>query len=277
MRRALVIFVACSLGCAAPPPRPAPVAASPAEAPVQPDPRATTLVTLPGGAYRPMFPGKDEPQTVDVSGFRLEERAVTNAQFLAFVTAEPRWRRSAVKSLFADAGYLRHWSGDLSLPRELAERPVTNVSWFAARAYARWIGRRLPSLAEWEYAAAASETSPDGTREPAFQQRILAWYSRPSSTPDPAGGVFRNLYGVLDLHGVVWEWVDDFNTALVTGESRGDAGLDRGLFCGSGSVGAADPSDYAAFMRAAFRSSLRASYTVKNLGFRCAAKREESP
>ena len=72
------------------------------------------------------------------------------------------------------------------------------------------------------------------------------------------------------MHGLVWEWVDDYNTALVTGESRGDSGLDRNLFCGSESVGSSDPKDYAAFMRFAFRSSLEAKYTVRNLGFRCA-------
>ena len=58
--------------------------------------------------------------------------------------------------------------------------------------------------------------------------------------------------------------------AMVTGESRADTGLERDLFCGSGAAGARDPSDYAAFMRAGYRSSLRANYAVPNLGFRCA-------
>jgi formylglycine-generating enzyme len=68
----------------------------------------------------------------------------------------------------------------------------------------------------------------------------------------------------------VWEWVDDFNTALVTGESRADTGLERTLFCGAGAVSARDLTNYPAFMRAGFRSSLHASYVVPNLGFRCA-------
>jgi formylglycine-generating enzyme required for sulfatase activity len=46
--------------------------------------------------------------------------------------------------------------------------------------------------------------------------------------------------------------------------------LERQLFCGAGSVGAKDPGNFAAFMRFGFRSSLRAGYTVHNLGFRCA-------
>jgi formylglycine-generating enzyme required for sulfatase activity len=79
-----------------------------------------------------------------------------------------------------------------------------------------------------------------------------------------------NAYGVCGLHGLVWEWVDDFNTAMVTGESRADGGLDRDLFCGAGAAGARDTGDYAAFMRQALRSSLNANNTTSSLGFRCA-------
>jgi len=56
----------------------------------------------------------------------------------------------------------------------------------------------------------------------------------------------------------------------VTGESRADGSLDRGLFCGAGAATARQRDDYPAFMRAGYRSSLRADYDVPNLGFRCA-------
>ncbi len=229
----------------------------------------TPLVTLPGGVFRPML--QAGAPTVSVEPFALERHAVTNRQFLAFAQENPGWRRSQVKALFAGPSYLQHWGGDLALGSADPEAPVVNVSWFAARAYARWCGRRLPTLAEWEYAAAAGETSADGRSEPGFARRILAWYARPSRTIGQVGSASQNVYGLTDLHGLVWEWVDDFNTALVTGESRSDGALDRNLFCGSGALRAADPSDYAAFMRFAFRSSLKAPYAIKNLGFRCAA------
>jgi sulfatase modifying factor 1 len=232
----------------------------------------TELVAVPAGTHRPMYPGKNEPKEVSVLGFELEATPVTNAQFLAFVWDQPNWRREQVKSLFADANYLMHWPAELELPESMLAAPVTNVSWFAARAYAKWAGRRLPMLAEWEYVAAASATAKFGRDDPAYNQRILTWYSHPTPlVPPVVGGHSANFFGISDMHGLVWEWVDDFNTALVTGESRGDSGLDRNLFCGSESVGSADPKDYAAFMRFAFRSSLEAKYTVRNLGFRCAA------
>ena len=104
-----------------------------------------------------------------------------------------------------------------------------------------------------------------------FKKEIAAWHSSPSPERlPPVGGRRANCFGVHDLHGLVWEWVADFNTAMVTGDARGDSGLERSLFCGSGSQGARDVSDYAAFLRFGFRSSLQANYTVANLGFRCA-------
>jgi formylglycine-generating enzyme required for sulfatase activity len=233
------------------------VVAIPAEA------EPSALVSVPEGTWRPFYPGKDEPEAYEVAPFQLEAHAVTNRQYLAFVKANPSWRRSQVPSLFADSQYLAHWPDDLHHPAEAAEAPVTNVSWFAARAYAEWIGRRLPTIAEWELAAAGSG--------PQAASEILAWYSSPSpATPLPVGSGMKNEFGANDMHGLIWEWVDNFNDALITGESRADAGLERDLFCGSGSVGAADPSDYASFMRYAFRSSLKAAFCVKNLGFRCA-------
>ena len=73
--------------------------------PVQPP---AGMVAIPAGAYVPLLrTAKDAPQ-VAVAAFLLDERPVTNAEFLAFVTANPRWRRSQVSGLFADSSYLEH-------------------------------------------------------------------------------------------------------------------------------------------------------------------------
>jgi formylglycine-generating enzyme required for sulfatase activity len=80
-----------------------------------------------------------------------------------------------------------------------------------------------------------------------------------------------NYWGVQDLHGLVWEWVLDFNSSMLATDPRRAGDRDRLAFCGGGAIGATDQADYPSFMRVAFRSSLRAEYTTHNLGFRCAA------
>jgi formylglycine-generating enzyme required for sulfatase activity len=227
---------------------------------------------IPAGPYRPLFRAENDPKEIPVKAFFLDVSPVTNSDFLEFVRNNPRWRRSEVKRIFADENYLKAWASDLdSGTNALTNAPVTWVSWFAAKAYAAWRGKRLPTVVEWEHAASASRTQPDGRKDGEFQKQISAWYSAPAPAQlPPVGRGQTNFYGVRELHGVVWEWVADFNTAMVTGDARGDTGLERQLFCGSGSAGAKDTGDYPAFMRFGFRSSLKANYTVHNLGFRCA-------
>jgi formylglycine-generating enzyme required for sulfatase activity len=233
------------------------------------------MASIPAGTYTPMFGETREPR--QVRGFLLDETPVTNAQFLAFVTRHPEWRRSQVKRLFADEGYLRQWAGDLDLgPAAPPESPVVRVSWFAARAYLKSVGKRLPTEDEWEFAARADATRADASEDPAFLAKILRWYGQPQrgTLPDPttAGA---DVHGVRALHGLTWEWVEDFNNQMVTGASRDDASLNRALFCAGGAATAKDAANYAAFMRYAFRSSLEGAYTVDLLGFRGARDQKD--
>jgi formylglycine-generating enzyme required for sulfatase activity len=236
---------------------------------------ASEFASIATGLYRPLFRGEKDPPEVPVKTFQLSVYPVTNGEFLAFVRENPKWRRSRVKALFADRGYLQHWGADLDLgpmAESLSKQPVTFVSWFAAKAFCAWKGARLPTTAEWEFAAAAGYASRDGIREPEFVREITRWYSTPTPPQLSAVGSARpNFYCVHDLHGLVWEWTSDFNSALVTGDARGDSGPGRDLFCGAGALGAKEPGNFAAFMRFGFRSSLKAAYTVHNLGFRCAS------
>lgn len=232
-------------------------------------------VQIPAGTYLPLYrePAREDgasPGRRRVEAFEMDVLPVTNAQYLEFVRQQPEWRRSQAKRLFVDAAYLSHWQGDLDLgPLAPPDSPVVNVSWFAARAYLKAQGKELPTVDQWEYVAAASETDNDASRDAAFLARLRAWYGQPVPRPLPAVGTgLRSVFGARDLHGLVWEWTLDFNSALVTGESRGDASLERTLYCGSGAAGAGDFENYPAFMRYALRSSLDARYSVGSLGFR---------
>lgn len=237
------------------------------------------LRVIPGGNWTPLYRSTRDPETIPVAAFLLDERPVTNGEFLTFVTTHPQWRRSRVSPLFADASYLEHWTGDLEPgPRAPLEAPVVRVSWFAARAYARAVGKRLPSTAEWEIAASAGYTRPDGRNDDDLQRDLNAWLARPVPAVLPSAAHARpDYHGVRGLHGLVWEWVEDFNSAMITGESRADAGLERDLFCGAGAAATKDPSNYAGFMRQALRSSLKANHTTSALGFRCARDLGSTP
>lgn len=223
------------------------------------------------GLYRPQFPASPSEAVVNVPRFFLDRTPVTNADYLGFVRAQPKWRRSRVKRIFADGGYLESWRGDLDLGSAHADAPVTGVSWFAAKAYCAWRGRRLPTEREWELAAAASATSADGMSDASFRVEVLGWYQeRGRAAPGPVGRGTPNYWGVFDLHTLVWEWVGDFSASLVALDARERDDGDKSRFCGAGAALAADTTEYAAFMRIAYRSSLEASYTTRLLGFRCA-------
>ncbi|MFV8249787.1 formylglycine-generating enzyme family protein [Bdellovibrio bacteriovorus] len=226
---------------------------------------ALNQVAVPGGEFK--MPARLNQKKQTVAAFQMDPHPVTNADYLEFVKANPQWRKSQVKKIFADASYLDYWKNDLHWEDKVfGQSPVVRVSWFAAREYCAWKGLRLPLTNEWEYVALSPFKN-----DADIKALILEWYGRGAEWPLPmVQKGSANRLGVYDMHGLIWEWVEDFNTALVTGESRADGGLDKNLFCGAGASGAADPADYAAFMRFAFRSSLQARYTVQNLGFRCA-------
>lgn len=252
--RALSLFLAVSLALG--------TAGGAAAAPVGPE-----MARIPGGSYLPLF--VNGPGRVRVEPFALDRLPVTRGEYLAFMRAHPEWRRDRVRRAFAGPGYLAGWpaADSAGTSREL-RLPVTGVSWFAAKAYCAWRGKRLPTTDEWEYAALASETARDAARDPEFVQRLLALYT--SRRPRPVGSIFRNVYGVWDLHGLVWEWTLDFNGMLMSDDSRGTAAHDHRLFCAAGVIGATDPRNYPAFLRYGFRAALEGRTTTEGLGFRCA-------
>jgi formylglycine-generating enzyme required for sulfatase activity len=230
-------------------------------------------VVVPAGRYVPLYATGADAAGIDVAAFRLDVRPVTVAEFLGFVREAPGWQRGAAPPALADPAYLARWADALDPgPDVPPDRPATEVSWFAARAYCRWAGGRLPTTDEWEYAAQASETHPNAFRDPTFNRHTLGLVqgrAAPDARP-PVGTTDRNVFGVHDLHGLVWEWTADFNNQVLTGSGRDDKGLDRGRFCAAGAVGTTDPGDYAAFLRWAFRTSLEGATTSPALGFRCA-------
>lgn len=226
------------------------------------------MVSIKGGTYIPLY-GRDSLK-VTISDFQMDIYPVTNKQFLEFTKKYPKWQRSQIIKLFADDNYLMNWNSDTELNVNMAlNAPITNISWFVANDYCECQGKRLPTVDEWEYVAMSNETRADARTLESYNEYILGWYERPKTFNNEVGSTFKNYWNVYDLHGLVWEWTSDFNSVLVSGESRKDVDKDNNLFCGSAAIGATDLMNYAAFMRYAIRGSLKAKYSMKNLGFRC--------
>ena len=235
---------------------------------------AATYVPVRAGTFVSVLAnrsGTTANESISVAPFSMRTTPVTNEEYRAFVAAHPQWQRGRIPETFADAGYLHQWQSALSFgPGIAGDAPVTGVSWFAAQAYCESEGARLPTWYEWEYVAAADATRADARSDPEWRARILAWYAQSSSTSLPAVGGTANYYGVRDMHGLVWEWVEDFNALMVSADSRNQGDPDKLQFCGAGAISLQDRDNYAVLMRIAMLSSLNAADTTNNLGFRCA-------
>ncbi len=238
---------------------------------------ATEYVTIPAGSITSVLANDAAPDAIPIAAFAMRATPVTNGEFLNFVNAHSVWQRGRAPATFVDASYLNGWRSATELGDSAREhQPVTSVSWFAAEAFCESEGARLPTWMEWEYVAAADETSTDARRDPAWRARILSWYSRSSAVPIESVGGPRNAYGVSNIHSLIWEWVDDFNALLVSADSRTQGDPDKVQFCGAGAISLKSRDNYAVLMRIALLSSLNAADTTNNLGFRCVRKASSS-
>jgi formylglycine-generating enzyme required for sulfatase activity len=221
------------------------------------------MSVIPHGTFSPLYATKGA-ERMPVVSFALDREPVTRGEFLEFVRKNPSWRRTAVTLAAADRGYLADWVADLNQGSSSdLRRPVTSVSRNAALAYCSAKGKRLPTSAEWEYAAAASNTKRDASRDHGFVARLVGFYTRRSARAPVIGHGAVNIYGVKDLHELVWEITSDPNDHIHSSHAHH-------MFCASSAIGASDPSNYPAFMRYAVRSGITDRTTLKTLGFRCA-------
>lgn len=227
---------------------------------------ANEMVVVEGGVHTPFLSdGEGESRPVEISKFLMDKAPVTNSDFALFTRKEQQWSQGKIKKLFADQNYLKHWEESHNANwNTIQNRPVVNVSWFAAKAYCKFKGKRLPTMNEWEWASDA--------QNPESVKKVLHWYGKTiqESELSKIDDMVEGKYGLQGMHGHIWEWVSDYNSVLITTDSRNNAGekLD-GMFCGGGSLRSKDASNYASFMRHAFRSGLDGRYTHSQLGFRC--------
>ena len=175
-------------------------------------PDTTGMVLIPAGDFQMgsnATEADDEKpvHTVYVDAFYIDKHEVTNAQFKAFINANPQWQKDKIDERLARDGYLSHWDGN-NYPRGKSNHPVTHVSWYAAMAYSQWAGKRLPTEAEWEKAARGGLVKKKYPRGNAIDTS-QANYNRNVENTTPVGTYAPNGYGLYDMAGNVWEWCLD--------------------------------------------------------------------
>lgn len=169
----------------------------------------TPMVKIPSGSF---IRGSHENagraderprRTIHVDTFLIDKHEVTNAQYLNFIAATGH---KEPLNVYGD--------GSLFQVKDVARLPVVQVTWHDAADYCQWVGKRLPSEAEWEKAA----RGPDGRRYPwgdevPSSQRVnfnREWIAARTLRPVGALPGGASPYGVHEMSGNVREWVQDW-------------------------------------------------------------------
>lgn len=241
------------------------------------------------------MPHEAPAHEVAVKSFWMDEHEVTVAEFARFVeatgykTEAERFGWSGVFTLDAsewrrvDSATWRHPEGEGSEAKPT--EPVTQVSWNDAAAYAKWSGKRLPTEAEWEYAARGGLEGKEyawGDELRPAGKPVANWWQGNFPTRNTGEDGFRmrapvesfkpNGYGLYDVAGNVWEWTADWYAEDYY--ARGERDNPKGATSGEGRVMRGGSwmcaENFCSNYRVAGRSQATPDSGLNNVGFRCA-------
>lgn len=242
------------------------------------------IVDIPAGRF---LMGDDHSTQMDerprhpvtVPGFKLGKYEITRGQFLLFVRATGYQNTSSCWG-WHEHGLetRREWSWQSPGFAQNDDHPVACISWDDAQAYLRWLNAvlapthhyRLPSEAEWEYAARANSQTRFPWGDVMMDRAFNCWVcDDPFEHTAPVGSFPANAFGLHDMSGNQWEWVQDcyvehYRNASPAGSAQAFSA------CPSHVVRGGSWGDNAAFLRAAYRVPYLAGYRQQAFGFRLA-------
>lgn len=260
-------------------------------------PTDTQMIQVPGGSFRMgsnaphLYDNERCEHSVEVEPFALDRLPVTAAQWVQFVKQDGYRRKEfwtadgwdwrvrenvTLPEYWAQCGDgYAHFSGQ-GLRAIHSNEPATSISWYEADAYARWIGKRLPTETEWEFAAASDPFTGTTRRYPWGDSAptpdlarfgLSGWHALPAGDRDKG----TSVRGLLDMAGNVWEWTSSpflpypgFEPFPYDGYSK-DHMDGKHFVCRGGSWATAAP-----ILRCSFRNWYVPSYRQGILGVRCA-------
>ena len=258
------------------------------------------------GNVKPWYLDEHPKHTVNLPAYYIEEHEVTNAQYRAYVEAEgislpDNWTTSGyvlslkkdqlsqldlerLQKLAANVFKIDKDTRRMSKQELLADilgklaymdkLPVTYVTWHQAAGYCQWIGKRLPSEAEWEKASrgANGQEFPWGNEWQHHLSNTGAEQWDMGVAPIESYQTDKSPYGVYDLAGNVSEWVADWYNAYPGSDYKSDAfGEKFKVARGAGWSGGEGHYALRLFQRGAYRSNLPPDQKFDDVGFRCAA------
>ncbi len=226
------------------------------------------MVVIPGGEF---IMGKDMKKEFDFSpahkvkidSFYIDKHEVTNKEYLKFCQ---------------ETGHKlpEFWNTDIFRSGEkFLDYPVVGINYFDALKYANWAGKRLPTEAEWEYAARGGlqgKDFPNGNEwtKARVKQDGKGW----KNLIDPVGSYEANGYGLYDMGGNVWEWVADrysetyYQTRKYDNPKGPEKGVNRVIRGGSWHSGKMCKKVF-------YRKGLISNWCDFAVGFRCAKDIEQ--
>ena len=212
-----------------------------------------TFVKVCGGTFmmgtekeKTKYDNETPPHPVTLDTFEISKTETTNGQYQLFQ---------------------KEYKGEENLP-------AVNVSWDDAKAFCKNFGYALPTEAEWEYAARGGSTTRWSFGDDEKQLGDYGWFSENSKGSSPVGQKLPNPLGLYDMHGNVWEWVEDCydtdsykdRSPFITNPLVGQGGISS---CDTRVLRGGSFRADAEFLRSAFRSWLEPLSRSDFIGFRC--------